>query len=74
MYFVPAFAGLFAPYWRSDARGIMCGMTAFNNKAHVVRAALESTAFQTYKVLSDFCFQFMCNRLCIGIGSGGYVP
>ena len=46
VYFVPAFAGLFAPYWRDDARGVIVGMTAFNNKSHVVRAALESAAFQ----------------------------
>lgn len=46
LYFVPAFAGLFAPYWRDDARGVIVGMTAFNNKSHIVRAALESAAFQ----------------------------
>lgn len=46
VYFVPAFAGLLAPHWRGDARGLMCGLTAYNNKAHVVRAVLESTAFQ----------------------------
>lgn len=46
VYFVPAFAGLLAPHWRGDARGLMCGLTAFNTKAHVARAVLESTAFQ----------------------------
>lgn len=46
VFFVPAFAGLLAPYWRGDARGLMCGLTAYNTKAHVVRAVLESTAFQ----------------------------
>jgi glycerol kinase len=46
MYFVPAFSGLFAPYWRDDARGVMVGMTAFNNKNHLARAALEAAAFQ----------------------------
>jgi glycerol kinase len=51
MYFVPAFSGLFAPYWRSDARGVIVGMTRFVNKGHVARAALEATAYQTREVL-----------------------
>jgi len=50
-YFVPAFSGLFAPYWRSDARGALVGLTRFVNKNHIARAALESTAFQTREVL-----------------------
>jgi glycerol kinase len=44
--FVPAFSGLFAPYWRSDARGIIAGLTRFSTKGHIARAALEATAFQ----------------------------
>ena len=51
VYFVPAFSGLFAPYCRSDARGAMVGMTRFVTKAHIARAALEATAFQTREVL-----------------------
>ncbi len=51
VYFVPAFAGLYAPYWRDDARGTIVGLTAYNNKAHIVRAALEATAFQIREVL-----------------------
>jgi glycerol kinase len=51
MYFVPAFSGLFAPHWRSDARGAIVGMTRYNTKAHLARAALEATAFQTREVL-----------------------
>jgi glycerol kinase len=51
VYFVPAFSGLFAPYWRSDARGALVGMTRFVTKAHIARAALEATAFQTREVL-----------------------
>ena len=51
VYFVPAFSGLFAPYWRSDARGIIAGLTAFNTKAHITRAALEAAAFQTNEIL-----------------------
>lgn len=51
LYFVPAFSGLFAPYWRSDARGLIIGLTQFINKGHIARAALEATAFQTREVL-----------------------
>ena len=51
VYFVPAFSGLFAPYWRSDARGVIAGLTRFVNKGHIARAALEATAFQTREVL-----------------------
>jgi glycerol kinase len=51
VYFVPAFSGLFAPYWKSDARGLIIGLTRFANKGHIARAALEATAFQTREVL-----------------------
>ena len=51
IYFVPAFSGLFAPYWRSDARGVIVGMTRYVNKGHIARAALEATAFQTREVV-----------------------
>jgi len=51
IYFVPAFSGLFAPYWRSDARGALVGMTRYITKGHIARAALEATAFQTREVL-----------------------
>ena len=50
-YFVPAFSGLFAPYWRPDARGALVGMTRYVNRGHIARAALESTAFQTRDVI-----------------------
>jgi glycerol kinase len=50
IYFVPAFSGLFAPYWRSDARGVIVGMTRYINKGHIARAALEATAYQTREV------------------------
>src|SRR5918997_239402 len=50
-YFVPAFSGLFAPYWRSDARGALVGLTRFVNRNHIARAALEATAFQTREVM-----------------------
>ncbi|HET7326827.1 MAG TPA: glycerol kinase GlpK [Nocardioidaceae bacterium] len=50
-YFVPAFSGLFAPHWRSDARGALVGLTGYVHKGHIARAALEATAFQTREVL-----------------------
>ena len=51
MYFVPAFSGLFAPHWRSDARGVVVGLSRFNTKAHLARATLESICYQTRDVL-----------------------
>ncbi len=51
VYFVPAFSGLFAPYWRSDARGVIAGLTRYVKKGHIARAALEATAYQTREVL-----------------------
>jgi len=51
IFFVPAFSGLFAPYWRGDARGAIVGMTRYVNKGHIARAALEATAWQTREVL-----------------------
>ncbi|ATE57257.1 MULTISPECIES: glycerol kinase GlpK [Actinosynnema] len=50
-YFVPAFSGLFAPYWRSDARGAIVGLTRFVNKGHLARAVLEATAYQSREVI-----------------------
>ncbi|MEY3248175.1 MAG: hypothetical protein RL742_218 [Bacteroidota bacterium] len=50
-YFVPAFSGLYAPYWQADARGIIAGLTRFVHKGHLARAVLEATAFQTREVL-----------------------
>ena len=51
VYFVPAFSGLFAPYWKATARGAIVGLTRYANKAHVARAVLEATAFQTREVV-----------------------
>jgi glycerol kinase len=51
IYFVPAFSGLFAPYWRSDARGVIAGMTRYVSKGHIARAALEATAWQSREVV-----------------------
>ncbi len=52
VYIVPAFAGLFAPYWRSDARGVIAGLTGFSNRNHICRAALEATAFQANDIFN----------------------
>jgi len=51
VYFVPAFSGLYAPYWRSNARGVIAGLTRFANRGHLARAVLEATAYQTREVV-----------------------
>ena len=51
VYFVPAFSGLYAPYWKANARGVIAGLTRYANKAHLARAVLEATAFQTREVV-----------------------
>jgi len=53
VYFVPAFSGLFAPYWRADARGVIAGLTRFANKGHLARAVLEASAFQTKDIVDS---------------------
>lgn len=54
VYIVPAFAGLFAPHWRSDARGVIAGLTGYANRAHLARAALEAVAYQTADLMDAF--------------------
>ncbi len=51
VYFVPAFSGLYAPYWKDNARGVIAGLTRYANKGHIARAVLEATAFQTREVV-----------------------
>jgi glycerol kinase len=51
VYFVPAFSGLYAPYWKENARGVIAGLTRYANKGHMARAVLEATAFQTREVV-----------------------
>jgi glycerol kinase len=51
VYFVPAFSGLYAPYWKASARGVITGLTRYANKSHLARAVLEATAFQTREVV-----------------------
>jgi len=53
LYFVPAFSGLFAPYWRGDARGVIVGLSGYANKGHLARAVLEATAFQTLEIFDS---------------------
>jgi glycerol kinase len=66
-YFVPAFAGLFAPHWRSDARGVIAGLTGYITKGHLARAVLEATAWQTREVVeamnSDAGFELSTLRV-----------
>jgi glycerol kinase len=52
VYFVPAFSGLYAPYWRADARGVIAGLTGYATAGHLARAALEATAYQTFDVIT----------------------
>lgn len=70
LYFVPAFAGLFAPYWRDDARGCIVGMTATHTKAHIARAALEATAYQA-KELFDAMYEDSGTKLAVLKVDGG---
>ena len=51
LYIVPAFSGLFAPYWKSSARGVFAGLTRYVNAGHIARATLKATAFQTREVM-----------------------
>jgi glycerol kinase len=51
VYFVPAFSGLYAPYWKDNARGVIAGLTRYSNKGHLARAVLEATAYQTREVV-----------------------
>lgn len=51
VYFVPAFSGLYAPYWRKDARSVICGLTEETSKKHIVKAAMEAVCFQTRDIL-----------------------
>jgi glycerol kinase len=71
LYFCPAFAGLFAPRWRSDARGCIVGMTAAHHKGHVCRAALEAAAFQTKEVFDAIIQDSGCELLSLKVDGGG---
>jgi glycerol kinase len=73
VYFVPAFSGLYAPYWRADARGVIAGLTRYATAGHIARAALEATAYQTFDVIEamqrDAGIQISTLRV-----DGGMVP
>ena len=71
VYFVPAFAGLGAPYWDESARGMIIGLTAFNNKSHVVRAALEASAFQIKLVTDAMLVDFNTEITTLKVDGGG---
>jgi glycerol kinase len=72
VYFVPAFSGLYAPYWKDNARGVIAGLTRFAGKGHLARAVLEATAFQTRDVL-DAMEQDSGIRLAVLRADGGMV-
>jgi len=71
VYIVPAFSGLFAPHWRSDARGIICGLTGYVTRAHICRAVLEATAFQANDIFEamkeDSGIQIKCLKVDGGL-------
>jgi glycerol kinase len=70
MYIVPAFSGLFAPYWRSDARGIIAGLTGFSNRHHLARAVLEAVAFQTRDVVDAMAADSGTNLAAMKVDGG----
>jgi glycerol kinase len=70
VYFVPAFSGLFAPYWRSDARGAIVGLSRHSNKGHLARAVLEATAYQTRDVLEAMHKDSGVNLACLKVDGG----
>lgn len=71
LYFCPAFAGLLAPHWRSDARGCLVGMTASHHKGHVCRAALEAMAYQTMEVFQAIEMDSHCPLQSLKVDGGG---
>ena len=72
-YFVPAFSGLFAPYWRADARGAIVGLSRFNNKGHLARATLEAICFQTRAVLDAMTIDSGVNLAVLKVDGGATV-
>jgi len=70
VYFVPAFSGLFAPYWRGDARGVIAGLTRYVNKGHIARATLEATAWQTKEVVEAMNTDSGVDLTCLKVDGG----
>src|SRR5581483_12041427 len=73
VYFVPALAGLGSPHWRPDARGLLCGITRGTTRAHLVRAALESSAFQVADVLDALPVSLEVLRADGGAAANGFL-
>jgi glycerol kinase len=71
LYFVPAFSGLFAPHWRSDARGCIVGMTATHHRGHICRAALEATAYQAKEVFDAIYADSSVHLKALKVDGGG---
>jgi glycerol kinase len=69
-YFVPAFSGLFAPYWRTDARGVIAGLTGYVTKAHLARAALEATAWQVKDVVDAMAMESGVSLQLLNVDGG----
>jgi glycerol kinase len=72
VYFVPAFSGLYAPYWQANARGVIVGLTRYANKGHLARAVLEATAYQTREVLESM-EQDCARRVDVVRADGGMI-
>ncbi len=70
VYIVPAFSGLFAPHWRSDARGVIAGLTAYATRAHICRAVLEATAFQAYDIFEAVKEDSGISLSCLKVDGG----
>ncbi len=70
IYFVPAFSGLFAPYWRSDARGAVVGLARFHTKAHLARATLEAICYQSCDVVEAMCKDAGIELSCLKVDGG----
>jgi len=70
VYFVPAFSGLFAPYWRSDARGLVIGLSGYARRGHLARAALEATAFQTLEIYEAMRQETGIQMSCLKVDGG----
>ncbi len=70
VYFVPAFSGLYAPYWKDTARGVIAGLTRYVNKGHLARAVLEATAFQVREVVDAMAKDSATNLDCLRVDGG----
>jgi len=74
VYFVPAFSGLFAPHWRSDARGTLCGLTAHTTRQHISRAVLEAVCFQVAEIFRAMVADSGCEPKQFLVDGGELTP